>query len=259
MIQNKNFYVCQFCKCVTEQRNNCKRFGNQCDNCCCVQRNYSVGHSIDPPCLGHPHLQQVLKGFSKSDVLLSARQTCQVTTRIDHSSDANLSDKDVLKPSSDSWITLPQVPRRKITVNDSKFTCDKCPFVAKYKQHFEYHMYTHSGVKPFKCDNCNYKCITKFMLASHMISHSDIFYRCSFCNYQTKYSPTFKNHLRQHMQGKTLNNNCSIKKKIDYLSTSSSLNYNEKQSCEQLEQPFTFCEDLPSITFNEKPISVNID
>ncbi|XP_057338247.1 protein hunchback-like isoform X2 [Microplitis mediator] len=81
-----------------------------------------------------------------------------------------------------------------------------CAFVTDLKHHWEYHMYRHTGIKPFGCDLCKYRCINKAMLKSHMKSHSNTYeYHCASCPLKSKFHHTFKQHLEEtgHRQGKT--------------------------------------------------------
>lgn len=117
----------------------------------------------------------------------------------------------------------------------------------------------------------------------HLKSHSDICeYQCFFCNYQGKYLFSLKRHLKRHKQEKSLNNGSDkdflqqmckknnpaprttqvksfAEKETGSLSTSSSQCCEAGHNCEQVGQTFNFCEDMPVIAFDEKPVSVKID
>ena len=82
---------------------------------------------------------------------------------------------------------------------DKLLECRHCPFVTKYKHHFDYHEKNHNGDKPFKCKQCPYACVNKSMLNSHMKSHSNFYsYRCKNCNYEAKYMHALKCHCRKY-------------------------------------------------------------
>lgn len=92
--------------------------------------------------------------------------------------------------------------------SDKLLDCNECPFVTEFKHHLEYHMYNHSGQKPFRCSKCSYCCVNKSMLNSHLKSHSNVYqFRCADCIYVSKYCHSLKLHLRKygHRPGEVLN------------------------------------------------------
>ena len=98
-------------------------------------------------------------------------------------------------------------------------------FVTNLKHHLQYHIKTHSQIKPFKCGKCKYACANNSMLNSHMKyvfkdfhtvfrmlyrSHTLAYpYQCRDCTYQTKYSHSLKIHM------KTYNHHCIPQQKPD--------------------------------------------
>ena len=98
-------------------------------------------------------------------------------------------------------------------------------FVTNLKHHLQYHIKTHSQIKPFKCGKCEYACANNSMLNSHMKyvfkdfhttfhmlyrSHNFAYpYQCRDCTYQTKYSHSLKIHM------KTYNHHCIPQQKPD--------------------------------------------
>lgn len=79
---------------------------------------------------------------------------------------------------------------------ENALRCEFCPFVTRYRHHFEYHLRNHFGEKPYRCDKCEYKCVNKSMLASHQKSHTNIYqYKCDTCGYASKYYHSMKQHI----------------------------------------------------------------
>lgn len=79
---------------------------------------------------------------------------------------------------------------------ENALRCEFCPFVTRYRHHFEYHLRNHFGEKPYRCDKCEYKCVNKSMLASHQKSHTNVYqYKCDTCGYASKYYHSMKQHI----------------------------------------------------------------
>eukprot|EP01083_Nonionella_stella_P104935 301366_1 len=78
-----------------------------------------------------------------------------------------------------------------------KFHCNVCGRSFGAKQHFEYHMRTHSGEKPFKCETCGKPFRAKHSLKNHIRIHTgERPYQCNFCGRWFRQLGVMKNHIR---------------------------------------------------------------
>ncbi|XP_077547292.1 uncharacterized protein LOC144159582 isoform X2 [Haemaphysalis longicornis] len=79
-----------------------------------------------------------------------------------------------------------------------KFSCEVCPYVTKYKSHFEQHIRVHTGEKPFKCDICSRAFSQLSTLKEHKHSHMGEKVTCEVCSLELSSNRSLKRHMRRH-------------------------------------------------------------
>lgn len=78
-----------------------------------------------------------------------------------------------------------------------RFHCNVCGRSFGGKQHFEYHMRTHSGEKPFKCETCGKAFRAKHSLKNHIRIHTgERPYQCKVCGKWFRQLGVMKNHIK---------------------------------------------------------------
>lgn len=78
-----------------------------------------------------------------------------------------------------------------------RFYCAICNRSFSGKQHFEYHMRTHSGEKPFKCGTCGKAFRAKHSLKNHIRIHTgERPYQCKVCGKWFRQLGVMKNHIK---------------------------------------------------------------
>mmetsp|Transcript_68490 Transcript_68490/g.108765 ORF Transcript_68490/g.108765 Transcript_68490/m.108765 type:complete len:445 (-) Transcript_68490:149-1483(-) len=78
-----------------------------------------------------------------------------------------------------------------------RFHCNVCARSFSGKQHFEYHMRTHSGEKPFKCETCGKAFRAKHSLKNHLRIHTgERPYQCKMCGKWFRQLGVMKNHIK---------------------------------------------------------------
>jgi len=83
-----------------------------------------------------------------------------------------------------------------------RFHCNLCQRSFSGKQHFEYHMRTHSGEKPFKCTTCGKAFRAKHSLKNHMRIHTgERPYQCKVCGKGFRQLGVMKNHIKNMHEG----------------------------------------------------------
>ena len=91
-------------------------------------------------------------------------------------------------------------PRDNYSNHDIKrprFHCNVCGRSFSGKQHFEYHMRTHSGEKPFKCETCGKAFRAKHSLKNHIRIHTgERPYQCKVCGKWFRQLGVMKNHIK---------------------------------------------------------------
>jgi len=78
-----------------------------------------------------------------------------------------------------------------------RFWCNICQRSFGGKQHFEYHMRTHSGEKPFTCETCGKAFRAKHSLKNHLRIHTgERPYQCKLCGKWFRQLGVMKNHIK---------------------------------------------------------------
>ncbi|KAF6029323.1 hypothetical protein EB796_012391 [Bugula neritina] len=100
------------------------------------------------------------------------------------------------------------LPRHADTsLSEPKFTCEKCGYQTKRKDHYKRHCLTHTGDRPFKCHLCTFSSVDKYHLVRHLKSsmHSNGGNRsrssqleCESCDYKTHQLGRMERHKRTH-------------------------------------------------------------
>eukprot|EP01084_Bolivina_argentea_P306609 529848_1 len=79
-----------------------------------------------------------------------------------------------------------------------RFYCNICGRNFSGKQHYQYHMRTHSGEKPYTCQSCGKKFRAKHSLKNHIRIHTgERPYQCKVCGKWFRQLGVMKNHLRK--------------------------------------------------------------
>lgn len=184
MSQENKWYLCKFCKCITTTMADINQKIN-CNNCFCVQRNYSI-FQIHDPTFGNSinytpvnQLDFVMPDSNKSSSLVDVGGISVARTNLDMNVKLQLQRNPTIyyiqcnkcefkfESRYELW-----AHKRSHMGNDkyAKF-CQQCPFVTKVNEHFEHHKNWHLGVKPFKCSQCSYASFGRRNLIQHMQSH----------------------------------------------------------------------------------------
>merc|ERR1719295_375987 len=78
-----------------------------------------------------------------------------------------------------------------------RFHCNICNRSFSGKQHFEYHMRTHTGEKPFSCPTCGKAFRAKHSLKNHIRIHTgERPYQCKQCGKWFRQLGVMKNHIK---------------------------------------------------------------
>ena len=82
-------------------------------------------------------------------------------------------------------------------------TCTICHETFVTNQALKYHLYKHSGIKPFKCSVCHSSFRTPSTLKSHVeVQHTESKHRCNICGLKSSTSGKLKIHMRTHTNEK---------------------------------------------------------
>lgn len=83
--------------------------------------------------------------------------------------------------------------------------CTECTFVTQLKHHFQYHINTHKGVRPYPCSMCDYRGTNLAMLKSHLKTHKK--YSCADCEYSAASIEILQAHMNaeNHKSAPVLN------------------------------------------------------
>ncbi|KAH7976522.1 hypothetical protein HPB52_015753 [Rhipicephalus sanguineus] len=80
--------------------------------------------------------------------------------------------------------------------NERPYKCDVCALTFKREHHLLVHQRIHTGEKQFKCSICSHACVTKFALVSHMRRHTgEKPYQCTHCPARFAYTYQLKHHM----------------------------------------------------------------
>jgi len=82
-------------------------------------------------------------------------------------------------------------------------TCDICHETFVTNQALKFHLYKHSGLKPFKCHVCQTSFRTPSTLKSHIeVQHTESKHRCKVCGMKCSTSGKLRIHMRTHTDEK---------------------------------------------------------
>jgi len=82
-------------------------------------------------------------------------------------------------------------------------TCTICRETFVTNQALKYHLYKHSGLKPFQCTVCQTSFRTPSTLKSHVeVQHTESKHRCNICGLKSSTSGKLKIHMRTHTNEK---------------------------------------------------------
>ena len=82
-------------------------------------------------------------------------------------------------------------------------TCTICRETFVTNQALKYHLYKHSGLKPFQCTVCQASFRTPSTLKSHVeVQHTESKHRCNICGLKSSTSGKLKIHMRTHTNEK---------------------------------------------------------
>ena len=82
-------------------------------------------------------------------------------------------------------------------------TCTICRETFVTNQALKYHLYKHSGLKPFQCTVCQASFRTPSTLKSHVeVQHTESKHRCNICGLKSSTSGKLKIHFRTHTNEK---------------------------------------------------------
>ena len=96
-------------------------------------------------------------------------------------------------------------PPSNITVKHEHATpmCSICHEAFVTNQALKYHLYKHSGLKPFQCNVCQASFRTPSTLKSHVeVQHTQSKHRCNICGLKSSTSGKLKIHMRTHTNEK---------------------------------------------------------
>jgi len=94
--------------------------------------------------------------------------------------------------------------RKKSDGTPKRYECTICNRQFGGKQHYQYHVRTHSGEKPYKCPHCDKGFRAKHSLKNHIRIHTgERPYQCKSCGKWFRQLGVMKNHMRNmHNSGK---------------------------------------------------------
>ena len=110
------------------------------------------------------------------------------------------------------WNHLVHSAMREVGPRDKTyFSCEKCPYLTKWKGHRNRHMRIHTGERPFSCDKCEYTAARSSTLAEHLRIHTgEKPFSCDKCQYSSRTSSNLISHMRTHTGEKPFScNRCS--------------------------------------------------
>ncbi|XP_050419627.1 oocyte zinc finger protein XlCOF26-like [Adelges cooleyi] len=77
--------------------------------------------------------------------------------------------------------------------------CPQCNKVFKIQSHLDYHVLTHSGIRPYKCTNCDKCFFTKSKMIEHQVVHSVRSHFCALCSKGFKRKRSLEVHMESHV------------------------------------------------------------
>lgn len=104
---------------------------------------------------------------------------------------------------------LDQHVRNVHTKDLTRFACDQCNKLFKYKVSYDYHKRQHSGERPYQCYICGMAYYTSSKLSAHMKNtHSTETFSCDLCSKSLKSLFWLKKHLKTHSDERLYN--CTV-------------------------------------------------
>merc|ERR1711892_1014432 len=90
-------------------------------------------------------------------------------------------------------------PIRKNGRNLNLITCEECGLICAGQSHYNVHIRSHTGERPFKCHICGVAFTQKGNLRRHYKIHSDEKpFQCPICSYRCRRRDALNGHMRIH-------------------------------------------------------------
>ncbi|XP_069161325.1 zinc finger protein ZFP2 [Procambarus clarkii] len=97
---------------------------------------------------------------------------------------------------SNEQTNSPEIVRKR---GNRKLTCSVCGLMCQHNAHFQIHMRTHTGEKPFKCGYCERAFAQKSDLTKHERIHTgEKPFKCDICDKAFAIGKSLQDHRRQH-------------------------------------------------------------